>query len=291
MPSLKDALNRILHWFQENNPTAISSLASALSSLEINAALDSLPFQVPQEVKDLYEWTNGLNEDIFDGMCLLSLESAVEQAKDWAEEPYEEIAAMYRYAGKAIFPICQTEGNFLAVVETDNEQEASPIVALSHAGGIEIVLEYVNLTAMMLTVAESYETDGFIDPKGYIEREEEKYAAAYRNHNSEIGELALKRFLSMIPNDPSYRESVQVLYGDLHLINHQCGIEIPSSPLKTQVVNILFNLLKDEQYDRGFSVILALEELQAVDALVQGLKHPNNWTQSRAAFTLETQSF
>ena len=33
-------------------------------------------------------------------------------------------------------------------------------------------------------------------------------------------------------------------------------------------------------------MILALEELQAVDALVQGLKHPNKWIRGRAAFTL-----
>jgi hypothetical protein len=284
MSDLKDALNRILNWFQENYPTAISSLVLGLNSLEVDAIFSTFPFQVPGEVKDLYKWSNGSDEQIFDQRYLLSLESAVREAKAWVEEPYEEIADMYKYAGRAIFPVCQIEGDFLAVVETDDEQETSPVVQLSHAGGVQIAIQYFNLTAMMLTIAESYETGGFfIDSNRRIERDEKKYAAAYRNHNSGIGELAIKRFLSKTPDNNW--ASVELLHSDLCLINGY-DVEIPSSPLKTEAVCILLDLLKDEQYNSDFTVILALEELRAVDALVQALKHPNNWVRSRAAFTL-----
>jgi HEAT repeats/SMI1 / KNR4 family (SUKH-1) len=285
MSILRDALERIFHWFQVNHPKAISSLVPGLSSSEIDKKLSDLPFQVPQKVREIYKLSNGLDEQIFDHLYLLSLESAIQEAKTWVDETYEEIAEMYKYTGKAIFPIFQIEGNFLAVVETKNERDPSPIVHLSHAGGIEISLKYANLTAMLLTIAESYETGGFfIGRNGHVEQDEKKYAAAYRNHNSGICELALKRFLDTLPVD-SDSEPIQLLHGDLCLINGY-GIEIPSSPLKSEVVNTLSNLLEDEQYDSGFTVILALEELRAVDALIQGLRHPDKWVRSRAAFTL-----
>ena len=285
MPILKNALERIFHWFQENYPTAISSLAPGLSSSKIDEKLSDLPFQVSQEVRELYKWSNGLDEQIFDRKHLLSLDSAVQEAKAWVEEPYEEIAYMYKYEGKAIFPIFQIEGDYLAVVETNGEQEISPIVHLSHAGGTEIRLQYANLTAMMLTIAESYETGGFfIHRNGYIEEDWNKYAAAYRNYNVGIAELTFKRFLNIFSHDSSW-QSVSTLHNDLCTIN-SFEMEIPSNSLRTEVINILSNLLKDEQYDSGFTVILALEELRAVHALIQGLKHPNNRVRSRTAFTL-----
>lgn len=59
MSALKEALERIRHWFQENHPAGIASLASGLRSLEIEAVLSTLPFQVAKEVRELYGWSNG----------------------------------------------------------------------------------------------------------------------------------------------------------------------------------------------------------------------------------------
>jgi hypothetical protein len=283
MSILRDALERIFHWFNENHPKTITSLVPGLSSSEIDERLSSLSFEVPQEVREIYKFSNGLDEQIFDGQYLLSLESAIQEAKTWVNEPYEEIAGMYKYAGKAIFPIFQLEGDNLAVVQTKGQSEISPIVHLSHAGGTAIRLQYASLTAMMLTLAESYETGGIvIYPNGYIEAEQSSYVAAYRKYNAGIAEIALKRFLDTLDLSG---QSISILHDDLRMINGY-KIEILSSSLKAEVITILINLLKDKQYDSGFSVILALEELRAVDALIQGLKHPNNWVRGRAAFTL-----
>jgi hypothetical protein len=215
-------------------------------------------------------------------MFLLNLESAVKEAKSWVEE-HEEIALMYKYAGQPVLPVFMSDIEFLAVVATDNEQTTSPVVHISEIA--EISLQYTNLTAMMLTLAESYETGGlFIGRNGYIENEEKKYAAAYRKYNSGITDLALERFLKIFTENRSV-ETLSILHNDLHTINNY-GMKIPSSSLKTKVVNILLNLLQDEKYCSSFSVILVLEEMQAVDGLIQGLKHPDKWVRSRAAFTL-----
>lgn len=291
MSVLKEALDRIRHWFQENHPAGIASLASGLSSLEIDAVLSTLPFQVAKEVRELYEWSNGYPKDarydertwIWDGIPLLSLDSAVQEAQTWAEEFYQEIAI--RYMGKPVFIICEGDRYSLATVATNSEQETSPIIYISQAGGICIGLTYTSLTTMMLTLAESYETGGFfVEHDGYVERDEKKYAAAYRKYNSGIIDLALERFLEIFSSDPS-RQSVQLLHDHLRVINDY-GIEIPSSSLKTRVVNILLTLLQDEQDSSDFLVVLALGKLRAVDALIQALRHHDKWVRSGAAFIL-----
>jgi hypothetical protein len=283
MSILRDALERIIDWFKENYPQAIASLVPGLSSSEIDNKLSNLPFQIPPEVREIYKFSNGLDEQIFDGLYLLSLESAIQEAKTWVDEPYEEIADMYKYAGKAIFPIFQLEGDNLAVVEIKEESEISPVVLLSHAGGTDIRLQYASLTAMMSTLAEAYEAGGIvIHPNGYMEVEGSSYTAAYRKYNVGIAEIALKRFLDVLDFSA---QSISLLHNDLCMINGY-EIEIPSGSLKAEVITILNKLLEDEQYDSGFTVILALEELRAVDALIRGLKHPCNWVRGRAASTL-----
>ncbi len=289
MSDIKDALDRIHYWFKTNHPAKIASLASGLSASEIDNVLSSLSFKVSKEVTEIYEWSNGYSKYdcaddwIFDYMFLLSLESAVKEAQTWVDE-HEEIALMYQYVGKPLLPICMSDMEFLAVVATDDEQATSPVISISEI--TEISLRYTNLTAMILTLAESYEAGGFfVNRNGYIEKDEKKYAAAYRKYNSGITDLALERFLKIFPEDSSW-QTVQLLHDDLYIMINTYQIEIPPSSLKTKVVNTLINLLQDEKYDSGFSVVLVLEELRAVDALIQGLKHPSKWVRSRAAFAL-----
>ncbi|OUL24952.1 SMI1/KNR4 family protein [Nostoc sp. 106C] len=288
MSDIKNALERIYAWFRENHPAKIASLTSGLSPLEIDNLLSTISFKVSQEVREIYQWSNGYSIDgctdnrIFYPMFLLSLESGVKEAKTWVEE-HQEIALMYKYAGKPVLPICMSDIEFLAVVAIDDEQATSPVIHISEI--VEISLQYTNLTAMLLTLAESYETGGlFISRKGYIEKNEKKYAAAYRNYNSRITDLALERFLKIFPEDSSW-QTLQLLHNDLSMSNSY-GIEIPLNSLKTKVVNTLLNLLQDEKDDSGFSVVLVLEQLRAVDALIQILQHPNRWVRSRSAVAL-----
>ena len=289
MSDLKNALARIHYWFKNNHPAKIASLALGLSPLEIDNLFSGISFKVSEEVREVYQWSNGYPIDecaddwIFDYMFLLSLESGVKEAQTWVEE-HEEIALMYKYAGKPVLPVYMSDMEFLAVVATDDEQATSPVIYISENG--DISLRYTNLTAMMLTLAESYETGGFfIDRNGYIEKDEKKYAAVYRKYNSGITDLALERFLKIFPEDSSW-QTVHLLHDDLYMMINTYQIEIPPSSLKTKVVNTLFNLLQDEKYDSGFSVVLVLEELRAVDALIQVLQHPNKWVRSRSAFAL-----
>jgi cell wall assembly regulator SMI1 len=63
MSTLMDTLQRILNWLQANYPEAASSLKPGLSYEEIEVKLADLPFHLPQEVYELYQWRNGMDEE------------------------------------------------------------------------------------------------------------------------------------------------------------------------------------------------------------------------------------
>jgi cell wall assembly regulator SMI1 len=54
MSTLTDALERILNWLRANYPEAASSLQPGLSYEDITAKVADLPFNLPQEVYELY---------------------------------------------------------------------------------------------------------------------------------------------------------------------------------------------------------------------------------------------
>ena len=88
MSELIHALNRILNWLK-NNPSekyaSVDVLQPGLSYEEIDRRVADLPFKLPEEVYQLYQWKNGTcdgEEDFskfFNGYTFLSLEAAINE--------------------------------------------------------------------------------------------------------------------------------------------------------------------------------------------------------------------
>lgn len=57
--SLISVLERITSWFQANKPNIIQALQPGLSREQIEAQVQVLPFRLPEEVYQLYQWRNG----------------------------------------------------------------------------------------------------------------------------------------------------------------------------------------------------------------------------------------
>lgn len=124
MLPLTNALERILKvWKQNGNQEAISNLQSGLSDTDIEEIVRNLPFKLPLEVRELYQWRNGSKDD--EGWYL-SLQSAVTIYLDNLEsyEPSE----MLPYSGAEnskcfqIFPdnFQSEENGYLVIEENKN---------------------------------------------------------------------------------------------------------------------------------------------------------------------------
>jgi len=98
MSELTNALNRILNWL-ENHPlekyALVDVLQPGLSYEEIERRVADLPFKLPEEVYQLYQWRNetfdGEEEraQFFSGLTFLSLEAALDKYKELLEEAEE----------------------------------------------------------------------------------------------------------------------------------------------------------------------------------------------------------
>lgn len=62
MSLLTEALERILKWLEEYRPYDASFLQPGLSTNEIEFMTKDLPFKLPHEVYELYQWKNVTNK-------------------------------------------------------------------------------------------------------------------------------------------------------------------------------------------------------------------------------------
>lgn len=199
---LTDTLNRIKVWLQSNYLVIAESIPPGLSLEEIQAIPRNIPFSLPSEVCELYQWSRGHNQetqtmytcifDPYESMALCSLEAAIALRPIFEDEIYE---CAIKYAGKSLFPIFQTDAeNFCVVGEWDNK-DSSPIIFVSKIG--DMVNRYTSLTSMMLTLADCFKTSAVsFNEKGYTNWDLEKFASAYLKHNSGLLEFSLKRLKS-----------------------------------------------------------------------------------------------
>ncbi|OKH53780.1 hypothetical protein NIES2101_10030 [Calothrix sp. HK-06] len=62
MSDLTEALDRILKWIIKHKSSYINYLQPGLSRNEIENLVKDLPFKIPSEVYELYQWRNGVTE-------------------------------------------------------------------------------------------------------------------------------------------------------------------------------------------------------------------------------------
>lgn len=118
---LSQALERIWNWFQVNAPTMAKFLQPGLTRDQIDAQQD-LPFQLPEEVYQLYQWHNGSSAEqhieLMPQYRFLSLEDVIAQYqitveiwKDVSEtENWED-----GWGCEGWFPVFGEDGNFYIV--------------------------------------------------------------------------------------------------------------------------------------------------------------------------------
>jgi len=189
MSSLTNSLNRIMNWLQQYQPEFAASFLPGLNDEKIQELTKNLPYQLPEEIHELYRWRNGTTERqkiIFHpSMSILSLEEALIVAKE-SIDICDNTELEIRFEGNRLFPFIDDDGDLFAVKCTQEKQNDSPIIwTFLEDDQLDIV--YTNLTTMMQTVAECYETGAYyVGDEGFIEEYEVKVAEILRKYNSEI---------------------------------------------------------------------------------------------------------
>jgi SMI1 / KNR4 family (SUKH-1) len=161
MTDLTNAINRIFAWLEEHTPKSLERFQSGLSSAQIEERLSSLPFCIPEEVRELYRWRNGdkmYGSSIFGYHWLMSLDRACEFVDILSEYFNNESLIEIREKqaeSMYLFPLFEFDGEYFAI-EGSNEIEKTG--RIFHIGKFyEVSFAFISLTSMMLSIAECYE--------------------------------------------------------------------------------------------------------------------------------------
>jgi len=174
MSAIRETLERIEVWLELNYLPGINALQPGLTLTEIQERIKELPFDLPTEVFELYQWRNGtkleahkLQAMCFDSMIFCSLNYVIERTKEILEVANE---LDIKYDDELLFPIFEFEGEYLASVMSINVQvNCSPIVYITKIG--EVSFKYPSLSTMLQVIARGYETGAYyVGRQGYIER-------------------------------------------------------------------------------------------------------------------------
>jgi len=210
MLTLTEAYFQILQWVSSNFPESQNAFLLGLTPQNIDEISSSLqrgypydvkvglPFEIPNDVKEIYQLNNGQksytddyylgsvgaipeNQNeylcIFDGKTLLPLQSAI-------------VRDISNFNPKWLMLFTREDENYL-VMDTSN----GCLLDFNHSCGDEsdAFVVYSSLTNMMRTHAEFYALGGDIEG---VRRFSEEYQQVWLKYNAEIGEQAINTVLS-----------------------------------------------------------------------------------------------
>ena len=169
MSQLTDGLNRIYNKMAIHTPHRIQALEPGISVSQIKDLVTDIPFKLPSEVYELYQWHNGLFgwDFLFENYEFLSLERAAYKYREELEQvkaDHPEIAKFFQYR----FPLFENSsecGVFITIASNENQDSSVYEYDISFE---DFALRYHNLTDLILHSAEWYETAIFDeDGSGY----------------------------------------------------------------------------------------------------------------------------
>ena len=269
MFQLTDALNRIKVWLNNNYPLMAESITPGLSPEDIQSIIETLPFSLPEEVGELYQWSRGhygeaLNAVAFDPcevMYHVSLEYAIELQSMLEDEDSDECVT--KYINKPLFPLFDFNGTSFCSIGNWEDEKSSPIILVSPINNI--IITYTSLTNMMLTVAESFESGVFrLNEKGYEEWNEKVFFSIYLKHNSDILKVSVMRLKQELiigkNNDIFLEMTVRNFKDDIYYLLRKTQ-DFSTNKFRIEVLQPLITAMQDEnEVVRNLSR-QALEEL------------------------------
>lgn len=171
MVVLTNALERILKGMQKYDARIAYLLQPGLNYLEIEEKVRVIPFRLPQEFYELYQWRNGFipgTKEAFSslgGHDFFSLDWLIKEYFHRLEDLnkhanfYEKFSHEYIRTPQWFSFLGHDKQDYFIIGEQEQKQE-SPVYCFDYGDIYDFrpKLKYSSLTSMMLTIAECYET-------------------------------------------------------------------------------------------------------------------------------------
>jgi hypothetical protein len=201
MSLLTDALTYVKLHLEEFYPAGVLDLQEGLTIAEAEKITEVLPFKLPFEVYELYQWAQPSESPsncsyIFSlqEMSFLQLQSSVENL------PYLD-SDTFHFFKNPLFPLFELDGEFLCTVGSLEQVETAPIIHVSEE--LDVRVAYVSLTSMILTMQDHFKEE-LIEVKNTnynpdvmllsYKISERRSSQIYQKYNPDLPELAISSF-------------------------------------------------------------------------------------------------
>lgn len=145
MSDLTQALNKIAQWVKTNMPDHPAVMNKGLTRKEIEEKVKELPFKLPEEVYELYQWANG------------GINSFIPHPTGWDLTSFrsleEAINVMSSSDRKDVFVLFFVEDIAYFIFTTRKRCQTTAIYRNDSFDVIKSEPEYINLTSMMQVIA------------------------------------------------------------------------------------------------------------------------------------------
>ncbi len=193
MQPLSILLGELLQILQNLERPVVQLLRPGLSASTIDSLPEDLPIKLPDEIKQLYEWRNGVTEISkrrIEELCLFpnfyfpSLELALDEFRGWEElfkvNPPECLWRM------EWFPIFMDVGGRYYAIHCDSQSaHCGGIVEFSADYGGELV--FADLSKMVVSLTECYRQGVyFVGSNGRLTYDDKKSLPLFKALNPEI---------------------------------------------------------------------------------------------------------
>jgi hypothetical protein len=195
MSILTEALEELENWLSDNYPDKAASLPPGLTPEEIDSLAENLSFELPTEIRELYEWHDGSgnfgillsNHTMDERPGFLSLEKAVDNSE---VDEAGHITQRLGIDGFHLFPEFERWVHFSVC----KNSEESPIWIVTDDPYIR--LGYTSITSMILTTLECYQT-GILEIGNYL-YDEEEFLEVWNQNNNLISFFEDETFLKIV---------------------------------------------------------------------------------------------
>lgn len=324
LSKLDKALNQILHYFNQLEMPIAKIFQNGLTREEIQSQVQTLPFRVPKEVYDFYQWQNGTQKDrpvdyeFLPGGYLLSLSEALEDyhsltgmAKQIEKDSGVEASLIWN---PRWFPLFRSiSGDYYVIVCDKKEKKTSPIFFIDGEDRESSYMAYDSLTSMMLTIAQAFETGGFVvDENGILQEDPKKIAQITNELNPKRTEKLLKdvKDVDMLIDFLSHKDGrvrgkaaqALILLQDekavdrlIEVLRHEdpgvrgLTVRVLGELRNRQAVDPLIETLEDQSSYVRMEVPAALGyigDTKAVEPLISALKDPDITVRAKTIWAL-----
>jgi hypothetical protein len=178
MSELIKALEIIRNWLQKNYPSMGKFPHSGLKLTRIQELTKNLPFQLAEEIYELYQWRNGTLHDrgFFPFMTFYPLEESLK-------------ISQFQIEGKKFYPygliLFSTDRNFYYIKNRDEESHT-----IWRFNERENEICYLSLTNLILAIAQCYETGAYYVKHGtrlkYLQEDKTKSELIFSKYHPDL---------------------------------------------------------------------------------------------------------